>query len=135
LTVARLAFEETACSRPGDRVTAHEEAGQIIVKYSFAGLLSSPDKTSCVQFRVELTEGELWVGKLEIAAPFQAKGIGRELVRGIESVAQRLHVRAIRLYPLHGTEPFWRKMGYMADHGTARVLSKQLNAYPHCVPA
>ena len=84
-------------------------------------------KSTFVQIRVDLDCGEMWIGKLEVAGPHRSKGVGRQVVRAVEKIARTLGIRVINLFPLFGSELFWRKMGYGLHHRTARVMSKTVS--------
>ena len=63
-----------------------------------------------------------------VLADIEQKGIGRQMVRATERIASMLGIRAINLFPLFGSESFWRKMGYRPHHRTARVMSKTVSS-------
>lgn len=92
-----------------------------------SSILHGSNDTTHVQFRFDLKYTEMWIGMLEVVGAYQFKGIGREMVRAVESVARKLGLRRINLFPLYSSQKFWLKMGYGAHHCTARVLSKTLS--------
>jgi GNAT superfamily N-acetyltransferase len=70
---------------------------------------------------------EMWIRQLEVATPFRLQGLGTDLVSVAESIAAGLGMRKVHVLPLSHARQFWRKLGYVPEEKTARVLVKRLS--------
>ena len=134
--VLRDAFaQEVHLPGAGRHVIIDEVQGRLRAAYYLREAPPSAGEIARVHLRLDLERHEAWIGKVEIAAPYRSQGLGRRIVRAAEVAARRLGIRTINLYPLFGSEPFWRRVGYGPGHRTARVLSKTLGFGPSLTKA
>jgi GNAT superfamily N-acetyltransferase len=68
----------------------------------------------------------MWIRHLQVASDYRFRGLGRQLVRAAEHLAEKVGMRTINLMPLSTSRPFWEKMGYVPHAGMTRVLTKEL---------
>ena len=79
---------------------------------------------------LDFDASEMWLGNLQVAAAYRRRGIGRALVRMVESIAGAMTMRDINVFPLQGSLSFWSKMGYTPRPCMARVLFKDVSMAP-----
>ena len=132
-TVREVFRDEVSVSGEKDRLEILEERHQIQLTYSFHKASCDSRETTHVKLRFNPDRTEMWLGALEVASPYRSRGIGREIARAVEAVAQRLGIREINLFPLFRSGPFWRKLGYEEHRSrAARVLSKTVVSARSC---
>ena len=132
-TVREVYREEVSVSDEKDRLEILEEHHQIQLTYFFQEASRDSRETTHVKLRFHPDRAEMWLGALEVASPYRSRGIGREIARAVEVVAQRLGIQEINLFPLFRSGPFWQKLGY-GEHRSraARVLSKTVVSAKSC---
>jgi GNAT superfamily N-acetyltransferase len=125
--IVRAAFEEcVVSSQASDPIAVDDERGHVRVRYRLTSACASPRRETFVQLRIHFGRSEIWIGKMHVAHPYRFKGIGRQIAAAVERVARDLGLATVSLYPLYGSDPFWRRIGYESLGPTARVLSKHV---------
>ena len=74
-------------------------------RIDFIAAMSSGSNSDTTHLRLRLDDErkELWISDLRVAVDFRGQGIGRQLVRCAELLAQELEIPLVSLFPLRGS--------------------------------
>lgn len=94
------------------------------IAYSASQVSESPTDLTGIRLSLWFDVQELWIGDLFVSVPFRSKGLGRQLVQAAEMIAHETGIEVVHVFPIHSSQSFWLKLGYVPHRYTARVLSK-----------
>jgi len=110
----------------GGRILVERDRGAFLVKCSLDGVPLLGGGDTAVEFRMDPADAEVWICDLRVAPSRRGRGIGRRLAQVVETAAYRLGARSVRLLPLHGTQAFWRALGYEPVDSPAHAHGKRV---------
>jgi GNAT superfamily N-acetyltransferase len=108
-----------------DPLVVERTFSEVRVFYVCATTSSSGQRTF-VDCRLHFDSHQMWIGSIQVAACHRLQGVGRQLVRAVEAIANALGMEELRILPTPSSVEFWRKLHYLPDPRSARVLWKKL---------
>jgi len=111
-----------------------DHGGPLVVEGAFSEIrvfyicrkTSSSDQHTFVDFRVHFDSRRMWIGFIQVAACHRLQGVGRQLVKVVETTANVLGMEEARILPLTSAIDFWLKLDYVPHPRMTRVLWKNL---------
>jgi len=119
--------ESVACYREADRLVVDELLPMVCLSYVSGQTSNGSGDVTGVQLTFHPDKNVMWIRNLHVASVSRFRGLGRQLVRAAERLADKVGICRINLMPLSPARPFWEKLGYAPHPEMARVLTKRLD--------
>ena len=71
-----------------------------------------------------LGKGRALLSRIAVVKPERGQGLGKRIIRELESIAQQNSILSLYLDPHNHLEAFYRNLGYVKEAGWSRAVAK-----------